>query len=67
MALLKLTLVSQSLRGHPYGGLREKGKEKKKKKARGVILLCSLCRTWFQLHAEADLWTGTQLAALTDF
>lgn len=65
MALLKLTLVSQSVRGHPYGGLREK--EKKKKKARGVILLCSLCRSWFRLHAEADLWTGTQLAALTDF
>ena len=38
MALLKLTLVSQSLRGHPYGGLREKGKEKKKKKSEGSYI-----------------------------
>lgn len=41
MALLKLTLVSQSVRGHPYGGLREK--EKKKKKKRGELYYSALC------------------------
>lgn len=39
MALLKLTLVSQSVRGHPYGGLREKEKKKKKSEGSYITLL----------------------------